>query len=285
MQSLASILRAPSKMPVVLATAKSAKSAKRAFNSDLIVASKSKSTLRSRSSFTPSFKSSMSLLSTYFSKCSAYSQTSPFEYGSSFNRTGYARSFCTFEQISEPSTGRIKLPDPVDLAFIEQDADAQQSVDAQQSIDGRQSGEDREPVVMMHGLLGAKRNFHTISLEIARSSQRRVFTVDLRNHGQSPHAAPHNFLAMAADILHFLDVHKIKSAALIGHSMGAKAAMAVALLFPERVSSLIALDNSPANVPICGETPRFFEALAQVDRHNFKTRKEIDSFLSSYVKV
>ncbi|MHC8507819.1 MAG: alpha/beta fold hydrolase [Rhodospirillales bacterium] len=99
------------------------------------------------------------------------------------------------------------------------------------------------PVVIAHGLFGSRRNFQTVAKALAVS--RRVFTVDLRNHGESPHAARMDYPAMAADLAHLIDAHCGAHAHVIGHSMGGKAAMALALTAPARVAGLIVADIAP----------------------------------------
>jgi pimeloyl-ACP methyl ester carboxylesterase len=64
-----------------------------------------------------------------------------------------------------------------------------------------------------------------------------VYALDLRNHGHSPAAAPHTYAAMAADVLAFLAAHRLSRVQLLGHSMGGKAAMAVALAAPDALAS------------------------------------------------
>ena len=99
------------------------------------------------------------------------------------------------------------------------------------------------PVIILHGLFGSARNWQTFAQKIALD--RTVYTLDLRNHGNSPHVSSMGYPEMAADVIHFMDSHNISKAHLIGHSMGGKAAMTIALNTPERVSSLIIVDIAP----------------------------------------
>ena len=99
------------------------------------------------------------------------------------------------------------------------------------------------PVIILHGLFGSARNWQTFAQKIAR--ERTVYTLDLRNHGNSPHVQSMGYPEMAADVTHFMDTQNISSAHLIGHSMGGKAAMTIALGTPERVGNLIIVDIAP----------------------------------------
>jgi len=105
------------------------------------------------------------------------------------------------------------------------------------------------PVVLLHGLLGNKRNFATIgtSLSSQLERKRRIVGVDLRNHGDNHHdwRDSMSYRDMARDIIHFLDSHNMEKSILVGHSMGGKVAQATALLYPERVDGLVVLDIAP----------------------------------------
>ena len=100
------------------------------------------------------------------------------------------------------------------------------------------------PVVILHGLFGSKRNWSAIARQLAAAFQ--VFTVDLRNHGESPWDDRHEYPAMAADVASFIDRQVGGPVTLIGHSMGGKVAMLLALTRPDLVERLLVVDISPA---------------------------------------
>ncbi|PIL35642.1 hypothetical protein GSI_02371 [Ganoderma sinense ZZ0214-1] len=75
------------------------------------------------------------------------------------------------------------------------------------------------PLVILHGLFGTKRNFGSLSKAFAKDLGRPVYTLDLRNHGTSPHAEPHSYPAMATDVLRFFKMHHLSNVSLLGHSM------------------------------------------------------------------
>lgn len=104
-------------------------------------------------------------------------------------------------------------------------------------------GEGNPPMVILHGLLGSSRNWTTVARELAKTFE--VFALDLRNHGQSPHSAEMDYPALAGDVLAFLDANDFESVTLLGHSMGGKTAMRLAVDHPKRVETLIVADISP----------------------------------------
>lgn len=104
-------------------------------------------------------------------------------------------------------------------------------------------GEGR-PLVILHGLLGSGRNWLGTARKL-NTSGRRVVLVDLRNHGHSPWGRPMTYPAMAGDIAQLVDRLDAGPVDLLGHSMGGKAAMCLALQQPDRLARLILVDIAP----------------------------------------
>ena len=100
------------------------------------------------------------------------------------------------------------------------------------------------PLVILPGLFGSKRNWTSIARQLAE--HHRVLTLDLRNHGESPWDSLHDYPSMAGDVAGFLETHAIPSAIVLGHSMGGKVAMTLALTRPDLVEKLIVVDITPA---------------------------------------
>ncbi len=100
-----------------------------------------------------------------------------------------------------------------------------------------------QPLVMLHGLFGSAGNFGAVQRRLA--ADRRVVALDLRNHGASPHAAAMDYPAMAGDVVETMDALGLRDPAVLGHSMGGKVAMGLALLHPGRVARLIVADIAP----------------------------------------
>lgn len=102
-----------------------------------------------------------------------------------------------------------------------------------------------EPLVIVHGLFGSGKNWQ--SLGRLFSNHFEVFTVDLRNHGQSFHHDEMNYEVMAEDLYSLLNHLGIPSCRLIGHSMGGKTGILLALQHPHLISRLLVADIAPVS--------------------------------------
>jgi pimeloyl-ACP methyl ester carboxylesterase len=136
-------------------------------------------------------------------------------------------------------------------------------------------GEAGPPVVILHGLLGSARNWTSILKELAGTH--RAFALDLRNHGRSPWAPTMSFDDMAGDVAAFVDRHRLGAVALIGHSLGGKVAMRLALTRPELVQRLLVVDVAP--VAYAHTFGPFVEAMHQVDLSAVERRTDADQQL------
>jgi esterase len=99
------------------------------------------------------------------------------------------------------------------------------------------------PMVILHGLFGSGKNWQSHARQFADHFQ--VFTVDLRNHGQSFHADEMNYSAMAADVAQLLYRLELSDCNILGHSMGGKVAMMLALQNSALVARMIVADIAP----------------------------------------
>jgi pimeloyl-ACP methyl ester carboxylesterase len=133
-----------------------------------------------------------------------------------------------------------------------------------------------EPLVLLHGLFGSADNWQPIARRLAEKFQ--VFAVDHRNHGQSPHSAEMNYPLMAGDVEKFMAARGIESASVIGHSMGGKTAMQLALQFPSRVAKLVVADMAPRAYAPAHD--KIFAALLALDLPSFQTRQQIEDALA-----
>jgi esterase len=135
------------------------------------------------------------------------------------------------------------------------------------------------PLVIIHGLYGSASNFRGLAKIYAQHYQ--VYCVDLRNHGNSPHSDDMSYPLMAADVVEFMDDQNIDRAHILGHSMGGKTAMQVALSYPERIDKLVLGDIAPILYPNHHES--IFEGLTAIPLDQIKSRGEADKLLSQYV--
>ena len=99
------------------------------------------------------------------------------------------------------------------------------------------------PLVLLHGLFGASSNWRSIARGLATA--RRVIAVDLRNHGGSPWTSTMSYAEMAEDVTALIDRLALDRPAVLGHSMGGKVAMTLALTDPGRVERLVVVDIAP----------------------------------------
>ena len=131
-------------------------------------------------------------------------------------------------------------------------------------------------VVLLHGLFGSADNWHPIAVRLAESFH--VFAVDHRNHGQSPHSAEMDYPVMAADVDRFFAARGLESAMVIGHSMGGKTAMQLALHFPQRVEKLVVADMAPRAYAAAHD--EIFAALLALELPKFQNRVQIEEALA-----
>ncbi|PIK49401.1 putative alpha/beta hydrolase domain-containing protein 11 isoform X2 [Apostichopus japonicus] len=122
-----------------------------------------------------------------------------------------------------------------------------------------------QPVVILHGLLGTGKNFDALAKQLVRTTGRTVVTCDARNHGNSDHSDEMSFSAMVADILNLLQEIKAKSCIPIGHSLGGRTAMTLALTKPEMVGELVCIDISPVHHRTNSEVLSFLLAMKKLE--------------------
>ncbi|RMZ86054.1 hypothetical protein DV737_g143, partial [Chaetothyriales sp. CBS 132003] len=144
------------------------------------------------------------------------------------------------------------------------------------------------PIVFMHGLFGSQRNNRTMSKLLARDLNRAVYTLDLRNHGDSPHHAEHTYTAMARDVEALIASLSLPSPLLIGHSMGAKVAMTMALRSPDdgAYAGLVPVDNAPVDAALLSSFATYVRAMKEVvdgpAAPTVQRQKDADDILSKY---
>lgn len=132
------------------------------------------------------------------------------------------------------------------------------------------------PLVILHGLFGSKRNWASVAAALA--GHRRVFAADLRNHGASPWDERHDYPALAADVARLIETRIGGPAAVIGHSMGGKAAMLLALDAPWLVERLVVVDIPPA--ASTGSMIDVMRAMRALPLESFAERSAVDAALA-----
>ncbi len=135
------------------------------------------------------------------------------------------------------------------------------------------------PMLVLHGLFGSARNWQTLARRFGES--RRVYALDLRNHGGAPWAEGMSYPEMAADVLRFLDDRGFARATIVGHSMGGKTAMALSLAHPERVERLVVADIAP--VAYTHTHAPYVAAMKAAKLEGVSRRPEVEAQLSDAV--
>ncbi|XP_015522304.1 protein ABHD11 [Neodiprion lecontei] len=144
------------------------------------------------------------------------------------------------------------------------------------------------PIIIIHGLFGSKNNWNSLSKVIHQRTSRKVIAVDARNHGDSPHSSDSTYAAMVDDIVLLVKDLGIKKAVMVGHSMGGRVMMYLALTHPELVEKLVSIDVSPTNhSPSLLSMVSLFDAMKNVKLDEnvslFKARKMTDQQLSDSI--
>ena len=137
------------------------------------------------------------------------------------------------------------------------------------------AGDTGTPLLIAHGLFGSARNWGVIQKRL--SDAFRVTAVDMRNHGESFRADTQSYADMAGDLAGVID----ERSHVVGHSMGGKAAMVLALTHPEKIDRLIVADIAP--VPYGHTQLPLIEAMRSIDLSHVETRGDADRQLAPLV--
>jgi len=137
---------------------------------------------------------------------------------------------------------------------------------------------DETPLVIGHGLFGSSRNWTAISKRL--SAERPVIAVDHRNHGASGWSPEHSYPDMARDLAEIIQ-DSGGMCDVLGHSMGGKAAMVLALSYPEIVRKLIVVDIAP--VLYTHTQANLIAAMQNLDLGAISTRRDADALLAETI--
>ena len=140
-------------------------------------------------------------------------------------------------------------------------------------------GEHGPPLLIAHGLFGSARNFNTLGKRLATT--RRVVMVDMRNHGASPRDPDNTYPALAGDLAEAVTRLCGGKAVVLGHSMGGKAAMTLALSEPRLLAGLIVADIAP--VAYGHSHLGYIQAMQALDLGYVARRSDADPMLADAV--
>lgn len=136
-----------------------------------------------------------------------------------------------------------------------------------------------EPLIILHGLFGSLTNWGTQAKLLANNF--KVISVDLRNHGSSPHTTTMTYASMVEDIHTLMQHLQLAKANFLGHSMGGKVAMQLALSLPDYIDKLIVVDIAPVVYPAHHDD--IFTGLFAIELDTIKSRSDADMQLSKWV--
>ncbi|RKP12637.1 Alpha/Beta hydrolase protein [Piptocephalis cylindrospora] len=140
------------------------------------------------------------------------------------------------------------------------------------------------PIVVLHGLFGSKQNWRSLSRALTGQTFVDVHALDLRNHGESPQDSQMDYTVMAEDVAGYLEEQGIGRAFILGHSMGAKVAMTLAL-HPDaevarRVQGLVAVDMAPRRAPLSLDFQTYLRAMQRINEARPHKSSQADALLS-----
>ena len=147
-------------------------------------------------------------------------------------------------------------------------------------------GDPAAPVlVILHGLFGTLDNWQTLARRWVDEAGLRVISVDLRNHGRSFHAPEHTYALLAQDVAALLDHLMLDPArlAVLGHSMGGKVAMTLALSEPARLARLVVVDIAPRFSDMAHQDD-IVAGLQAVNLAAIQNRQQADAALAQYIR-
>jgi len=137
-----------------------------------------------------------------------------------------------------------------------------------------------EHLLLIHGLFGSLENLNMVAKVLAQDYC--VTSIDVRNHGKSFHENNMDYNCLAQDVINLLDHLNIEQAYVLGHSMGGKIAIQLALSFPKRVKKLIVADIAPVQYP--AHHTKIIEGLKAIDLTQVTKRSDADKQLAPYVE-
>ncbi|CUM52215.1 uncharacterized protein AC631_02718 [Debaryomyces fabryi] len=144
----------------------------------------------------------------------------------------------------------------------------------------------KSPLIILHGLFGSKINNRTVAKKLATRLERDVYCLDLRNFGQSPHINRLDYPSLSADVENFIEQAKFPESAkpiIIGHSMGAKTVMALALRRPDLPKMVVSVDNAPVDLTM-NSVSSFAKYVRQLrialEQYKYTNIKDVDAQLA-----
>ncbi|MBT4520976.1 MAG: alpha/beta fold hydrolase [Halieaceae bacterium] len=134
-------------------------------------------------------------------------------------------------------------------------------------------------VIVLHGLFGMGSNLGALARSL--QAEHRVYSVDLPNHGRSDWLSGADIPAMADCIGEWMDQRGLRKASFVGHSLGGKVAMEVALQHSRRVNALVVADIAPVSYEPHHDS--VFAALDAVSSAHCESRAQAAVLMAEHV--
>jgi pimeloyl-ACP methyl ester carboxylesterase len=138
------------------------------------------------------------------------------------------------------------------------------------------------PFIILHGLFGISDNWTTFGKLL--KDKYHVYIPDMRNHGRSPRSPVFDFPSMTDDITEFIEDLGLYNPILMGHSLGGKVAMLVALNNPDLLNKLIVVDASPRKYVQNTEHAHLLNAMLSADLSIARSRSDVEKQLKDKIK-
>lgn len=138
----------------------------------------------------------------------------------------------------------------------------------------------KKPLFILHGLMGSMDNWRSQAKQLSQFQP--IYTLDLRNHGSSPHLKGMSYREMYEDVIKVAKHNEISSFHLLGHSMGGKVAMQLALTQASMVESLIIVDIAPKPYPLWHQ--KTLQGVLSAPIETMQTRQQVDQYLKPWIE-
>lgn len=136
-----------------------------------------------------------------------------------------------------------------------------------------------QPLLIVHGLFGMSDNWQSLGKQFADFYE--VHLIDQRNHGRSPHSELFNYDVMLADLVEYIEGHKLNNVLLMGHSLGGKTVMELAVNHPTLVEKLVVVDIAPKAYSVHHD--KIIAGLQSLNFSVLKSRGEAERTLAEHI--
>ncbi len=136
------------------------------------------------------------------------------------------------------------------------------------------------PLIILHGVFGTGDNWITIARQLADTYT--VYLVDQRNHGKSVHHPDFTYEIMAKDVIELMNDENIPSSNILGHSMGGKVAMTMAMLAPEKIQKLIVVDIAPKANQMDDQL-FLINVMQNIPVESFESRTQVENEMAAFI--